>query len=323
MAGDTGSFGPEKMWPMLAAVIAVVVVWKLLVSPSASPDKGTALLNVVENGQARVERIIRADCERQANRVWVEAEDGVECIAYATAGKFAGAGVAVVDLHGDVRDDDMARLSGAEALARRQKTAEQWSQQYDVPFVIIGRPGLFGSSGLHLLGGRRDEAQVIELTIAELQRRLGFRRVAVSGQSGGARIVAQLMVLGRIDIVCAAMGAGAYDVPQLRGGGRRDTDVFGDPGRRYLVPLREVARVPQSADRRSYVIGDSEDQISLFAEAKQWADKLTVAGHHVQLIEARAKDTRRHDMSRQAVAAAALCAKIARDEDIMRAVKAL
>jgi predicted esterase len=179
-----------------------------------------------------------------------------------------------------------------------------------------------GSSGFHLLGGRRDEGLVIDAAVDSLKERLGIRRLALAGQSGGARIIAQLMVIGRRDIACAAMGAGAYDVPRLRGGGTSTTNIFGDPGRRFLVPIRQAGEIPVVPGRRLFVIGDPRDQVAPFSEQKDWADRLTSLGHSVQLIEAKAKDPQFHGMTEKSLIAAGMCMAERNDADIRQAVTA-
>lgn len=117
------------------------------------------------------------------------------------------------------------------------------------------------------------------------------------------------MVLGRRDIARAAMASGAYDVPRLRGGGTSRTNIFGDPGSGYLVPMLKAADIPVIPGRRMFVIGDPRDKIAPFSEQKAWADKLAALGHQVLLIEAQAKDPEFHGLSEKALTAAALCAK--------------
>ena len=72
---------------------------------------------------------------------------------------------------------------------------------------------MLGSSGVHMAGGRRDDVHVIDAALDDLNRRFGIKRLIMAGQSGGSRMIAQLLVMGRRDIVCAVMGSGAYDVP--------------------------------------------------------------------------------------------------------------
>ncbi len=321
MASPGGVLGPQTMWLVLG-----VAALALFGSRAFSPEPPTtaepfAQLVVGDGKEARVIRVEKRECQSRNDRLWVEFQDGVECIAYATAGSASG-GAAVLYFSGDMPQNRLGETQQNKLREAYAKRAQNLAKTYGLPFVMIGRPGLLGSTGFHLLGGRRDEAAVISATIDAVKRKLSVGRLALAGQSGGSRIIAQLMVNGRRDIACAAMSSGAYGVPRLKGGGTTRTNVFGNPGQRYLVPLREIEGVVQDSTRRSFVIGDKRDAVTPFSEQEEWAQRLRAQGHHVVLIEAEAKDPERHGLSSAALAAAALCAKGRTDGEIRSAVQA-
>lgn len=316
-----GFFSPGNMWLGLGVIVLVFVAWRSFSPQPSAPTEPTATLEVTQHGQTQIVKVNRRDCLAQEGRVWAVIEGGVECMSYVTAGAITGSDPVLVYFSGDVPEGMLAEASQASARAPNQRRAERTAETFGVSTVIVGRPGLMGSSGFHFKGGRRDEAQVIDATIDALKDKLQIRRLALAGQSGGARIIAQLMVSGRRDIACAGMASGAYDVPRLVGGGRSSTNIFGDPGQRYLVPLLAAERVVSDPGRRSFVIGDTRDKITPFTEQKQWAEKLAALGHHAVLIEAQAKDPEFHGLSEKALTAAALCAKGTSDAEIRRAVQ--
>lgn len=320
MSNHGGFLGPQSMWLGLGVAALAIVGWKVL-APAPEVNKApVALRNVADGSDTRTVQLTRADCLRLEDRVWVTLDDGVECIAFVASAKAQGAESALVYFSGDIPENQFAAEMQDSARTNAQRRADTWAGRLGFPVVIVGRPGLMGSSGFHLLGGRRDEGQVVDGALDAVKERLAIQRLALAGQSGGARIIAQLMVIGRRDIQCAAMGSGAYDVPRLRGGGTSSTDIFGNPGRRYLVPLLQADTIPKSPDRRSFVIGDVEDKVAPFAEQKAWADKLATLGHHVQLIEAQAAPPDHHGLSEKAITAAAMCAQGKPDADIRAAV---
>ncbi len=324
MTNQHGGFlGVQSMWLGLGVAAVLIFGWQAFApSSSEGPQEPVAFLNVGSGGDTRIEKITRAQCLQREDRIWAVTSDGVECIAYVASPNARNASSALVYLGGDVKESDLAGATQEASRSSYQRRAEIWASRLGVPVVIIGRPGLMGSSGFHLLGGRRDEGQVIYATIDTLKERFGTRRLALAGQSGGARIIAQLLVMGRRDISCAAMGAGAYDVPRLTGGGTSRTNIFGDPGRRFLVPIRQVGEIPVVPGRRMFVIGDPRDQVAPFSEQKDWADKLTALGHSVQLIEAKAKDPQFHGMTEKALIAAGMCMAEKSEADIRQAVTA-
>jgi hypothetical protein len=100
---------------------------------------------------------------------------------------------------------------------------------------------------------------------------------------------------------------------------RTPTNVWGEAGRRYLIPLKEAEHVTVNRDRRSYIIGDPSDKISGFDEQRAWADKLVALQHHAVLITARAKDDQNHGLAGAALAAAAACANGKPDAEVTAA----
>ena len=317
-----GFLGVQSMWLGLAVAAAALMGWQAFAPRPEVSREPTALLNVGSGADARVEPLTRAQCVAREDRVWAITNEGVECIAFVASPNAQNAATVLVYLSGDIPEGQLAGATQESERQGYQRRVSQWATQRGVPVAVLGRPGLMGSSGFHLLGGRRDEGQVIDSALDALKERLGIRRVALAGQSGGARIIAQLMTIGRRDISCAAMGAGAYDLPRLRGGGTSSTNIFGDPGTRFLVPMRNAGLIPPDGNRRSFVIGDPRDQVAPFSEQKAWADKLGSFGHHVQLIEAEAKDPEFHGMSEKAIIAASLCMQEKNDADIRAAVTA-
>jgi pimeloyl-ACP methyl ester carboxylesterase len=322
MSNHDGFLGARSVWLGVGIAALALVGWQAMAPQPAPPTEAAATLNVIEGDKSRIERVTRRDCLQKPDRVWAVVEGGVECLAYVTAGfpaSGSSTGVAVVYLGGDIPGDRLARANDSGAPIRNRNRAEAIAKRYGVPVVIVGRPGIMGSTGFHMAGGMRDEAQVLGAGLEALKDKLSIRHLALAGQSGGARVIAQLLAMGRRDIACAAMGSGAYGIPRLKGGGTSRTNIFGDPGQRFLVPLREVASIANDPARRSFVIADKQDRISPFDEQKSWSDRLAESGHHVQFIEANATDPEHHGLSTQSIAAASLCARGDSDAEIRKA----
>ena len=58
-----------------------------------------------------------------------------------------------------------------------------------------------------------------------------------AGKSTVLSALRDALLADRQDVVCTAMASGGYDLPDLKGGGRLATNIFGDPGKGYLVPM--------------------------------------------------------------------------------------
>jgi hypothetical protein len=311
------------MWFIIAAVVVAAVSFGWMQQASRqAPAEPVAIVAVRDGPKLHTESLTRSQCLAQPNRVWVALEEGAECIAYIAPDTRASGSTAVLFFEGDVPEADMApaRMNRIVAAYQHHVTAAQ--TQFGLPFVVVARPGLMGSSGFHLIGGLRDEGELMNAAIDAIKQRYGYQRLVLAGQSGGARIVAQLLVLGRRDILCAVMGSGAYGVPLAKRGGHIPTNVFGEPGRRYLVPLHHAGSIASAPERRAFVIGDPRDVRTPFPGQREWAEKMQALGHHAVLLEGTARDPEHHGLSATAFRVAALCAGGESDREIAAQVAA-
>ncbi|MEQ1649985.1 MAG: hypothetical protein ABL898_15505 [Hyphomicrobiaceae bacterium] len=315
MKNEDGPFGPQLIWVLVGVGAALFFGFKFL-QPAPAPGERVAMLRIEGGSDTRHERVSAQDCKSRVDRIWVETDEFVECIAYVVGGQDIDSRVAVVFFNGDVPQADLAAESTEAVRGRALSRAESVAGATGLKVVVMGRPGLMGSTGFHRAGGMRDDAYVMSIALDRLRERLQVQQLALAGQSGGARLIAQMLVLGRGDVMCSAMASGAYDIPQVKGGGTVRTNIFGEPGRRYLVPMTEIAKIPVTRERRQFVIGDPNDKITGFPEQRAWAERLLALGHPVLLIEARGGGKDNHGLSDAAVAVAAACAKGATDGDI-------
>ena len=314
---------PKRMWYVIGALAAAAIGFSWMRQASREvPAEPVAIIATQDGAKAGTDTLTRGQCLAQANRVWVTLEDGAECIAYIAPDSRTTSSTAVLFFEGDVPDEDMAPARMSKIVAAYQRHVTEAQSQFGLPVIVVARPGLMGSSGFHLIGGLRDEGEVMNAAIDAIKQRYGFQRLALAGQSGGARIVAQLLVLGRRDVACAVMGSGAYGVPLARRGGHIATNIFGEPGRRYLVPMHHGDGIVSSSDRRAFVIGDPRDVRTPFDGQREWAEKMQALGHHAMLLEGSAQDPEHHGLSVTALNVAAMCASGKTDQEIAEQVKA-
>ncbi len=300
-------FEPRNIWIGLALCVAAYLAY-ITIQPSQSPDgERVAYLRTTRGAVTDVTKVTQAACEATANRVWAIADSEVDCLAYVTAGKAAGGRTAFIYFHGDFPKDRQTAAQMARSVLGYQRRMQRLADELKMPAFAIARPGVMGSTGFHVIGGVRKEHQLIASAVDTLKQRYGFDRLVLGGQSGGARVVAQLLTSGRRDIDCAAMASGAYGIPGRKGGGRMSTNIWGDPSKSYLIPLRSIDGVVHDDRRRLFVVGDRRDKRTAFAEQREWADALRRAGHHAVLVEAPGGGKEFHSLGSVAMRIAGMC----------------
>lgn len=302
--------GHDLRYVWLAIVIAgLLMAYQSLSQPQRpGPDARSAVRQVFQGGTSTIETVSESDCRKMNGGVWVVVNGEPECLAVVGPQPPAPNGIAAIFFDGDVATERIADDNQSHERTRYERLSKAATEASGVPLVVIGRPGLMGSTGVHINGGRRDEAELMFQAVDVVKRRYGATRLALAGQSGGARIVAQLLVLGRSDVTCTAMASGGYDLPNLKGGGRLATNIFGDPGKGYLVPMMRIDDIETSGVRRDYIIGDPSDQQVDFGGQRQFGEKLRERGHRATVIEASGSGPRHHGLAIEAIRAATVCA---------------
>ena len=258
-------------------------------------------------------------CERQTNAVWVEHRLGTECIRYYPSGGLSDEekpNVAVMYFHGD-------HLAGSAPLGNYGKITPQklldgvqsYYLKFGVPYILIGRPGVYGSSGDHTQRRRLKESYSLNAAVDAIKARYGLQKVVLAGQSGGAYTAAALLSLGRTDVMCVAASSGVYAVSELAEIKRAKTNMRPRPGcdvtnycDAYDV-IDHVDGVVSDPQRVFYLIANPDDRNTVFFLQKRFADKLAAAGHRVEIIEAKGRGPDGHSLSHVSFPVAGVCAR--------------
>lgn len=259
-------------------------------------------------------RTSRPECEATTRAVWVEHRESSECIRYFPSSGIDGAKAVVFFFHGD-------RLSGrfVERGAYRDnkasillKASENLAKVNRVPYILVGRPGTYGSSGRHTESRALKEYLTLNAAVTAIKAKHGIEKVHLGGQSGGATAVGALLTLGRDDVVCAVAASGGYnalaraqDSALQKGLTWRGCDTNGvcDP---YNV-VDHVADVRESAERRVFLIGDPQDGNTAYRYQQEFADRLHARGHVAELVPATANDAQHHGLAHMANRALGWC----------------
>ncbi len=264
------------------------------------------------------------ECNQLTHAVWVTHALGEECIRfYPSPALEQSAGeetqkpkIAVFFFHGD-------HLAGSTPLGNYDKISEQSllsivrsnEATYKVPYILVARPGVYGSSGRHNQRRRAKEFYSLNAAVDAIKLRYGLDQVVLAGQSGGSTVASALLTLGRQDVKCAAMGSGNYAVnalaeikrSKLGQASRRGCDVtnYCDA---YDV-IEHVDGIAHDAHREIYVIGDPQDNNTVFHLQRAFYEKVKAAGHKATLMEVEGRGPDRHSTSYVTYRVAAMCAK--------------
>lgn len=247
-------------------------------------------------------QIPQDQCEATRDAVWVTHAEGTECIRYYPSSNAKGAKVAALFFHGDNLDGRTVIGYGQYRPSKLRKMADDLARVNRVPYVIVARPGVYGSSGRHSQRRKLREYLSINAAVDAIKAQLGLERVHLGGQSGGAATVGALLTLGRDDVVCAVASSGPFDALarardqlSLSRTGWNGCDTTGVCGIYNVID--HVDGVKRSDFRRIFIIGDPQDSNTAFKYQAAFAEKLKATGHDVTLAEGNALGSTHHSLT--------------------------
>jgi len=279
----------------------------------------------------RGKTIARDECSRLPYAVWVEHQYGSECIRYFPSPGIERAGQVNLFFHGDLLDDNFPIRSAytdnnAKTLLAYAKRMEA---THGFPFVYVGRPGTYGSSGRHAERRRPKEFYSMNAAVDAIKAKHGIGKVLLSGQSGGATIVGAILTLGRTDVLCAVGTSGGYAVLErvelrlrLLGKSRTATGKDSTGYSDFYDVIKYVSGIRPDPQRRIFVIGDPLDQMTPFSLQKKFADLVRAAGHEVQVVEARGTGSLHHGLRPVGLLAVGLCGRGVPTEELILKIHA-
>jgi dienelactone hydrolase len=239
-----------------------------------------------------------AGCRALPDGLWVDVGTRRECLRFAAAGMERGpARTALVYIPGDAAGAAYVFAGGRphvegpsdryelSAETRRSAAAELSSAMGGVPVILIGRPGMHGSSGDHA----RDkhtwaEVALVDAALTQLRRRHGFQDFVLSGFSSGGAITANLLAR-RTDIRCAVIGSAPLDLAAFyRGPDGVVPDHYAMRRADFADPLRTVRAI--RSDAIIVVLGDRRDRRVPASAWDAWVAAAQRAGLRVFAAEA-------------------------------------
>jgi hypothetical protein len=305
-------------WVCHAALVATTSVGLSVANAAADRLPFNAAGDFSEAALRRGVQANKEACNTIDNAVWASTrEHGQECLRYWAAG-FNGKQVtrALVFFHGDVLTDTgvpPAYLKSTNATV--QHWAELTARKLDVPFVFVGRPGTYGSSGDHTQRRRLAESMLISAGLDQLKTKLRVSEWVVAGQSGGGHVTSSL-ITERADIVCA-VPTSAPSSPRLRWlakGLKKDTTGYSDS----YEPAEHLQAAKVHPKLRVFVLGNPADSNVPWHSQTIMADRLKAAGIAVEVLSGEGLGPKAHGLPESARAVASWCHHDLPTKEILR-----
>ena len=244
-------------------------------------------------------------CLDENGYMLVNYENENQCLRYYPSSSLNGEKIVVIQLYGD-RDvssrspiDEIKNNTKADqeklAIAKLKKTK-------NIPWVILARPGTYGSSGNHKEKRMLSEFLAINKALDGLKGRYGIERFIIVGHSGGATLGAGLLTLGRTDIQCAILSSGTYDYLARRALKKLEQNSFSYDSQTRRVsqqydPYFYTENIVKDPNRKIFIMGDTRDKNTPFHLQLAFAFKLEKAGHQVNIVEFAGKGPDHHNIN--------------------------
>ena len=248
-------------------------------------------------------------CQISAHSVIVTTRLGRSCIRYAASSGVQGAAVAIISFHGDRDPQSEVKKDFKAVEIERIKDAQQFADRYRQPWIMIARPGVYGSSGDHWARRELLEFLTIDAAISAIKARYGIKHLVLVGHSGGATAVGALLTLGREDILCAVMTSGAFSLLERQARRSAATGRNYTNAERDYDPLTHIPGIRRSNNRKIYIAGDPRDSNTHFDLQQLFADKVRLAGHEVEVVRLKGVPPAYHNIGTEGLKLAADCAR--------------
>ena len=263
-------------------------------------------------------RMTEAQCEALGNRaVWVVVDSQGECVRYYLAEWGPGTD-ALLYLHDDVvtvngRGEAKAQESYLRLTpASMQSGSFGWSRQLRIPYLFLGRPGTFGSSGDHAKRRTSQEIELVSAALDAIKARHHYGRFHIAAFGEGAHTAAALLAR-RTD--CVALASGLLSVRGRLAELGLSKDVTGD--KNPVDPIALIDKVANRPDLRIFVLTDPDDVVISARSQGLYVKRAVAAGLTLRQIFVAATDPYAHVLSSEARKIAADCAKGVSNDEIV------
>jgi dienelactone hydrolase len=257
-------------------------------------------------------RITQAECAALAGAVWVAVDQQGECIRYyhSTAGGSGpealvvfSAEAAATNGRGEVRPRDYYLK---QTPAQMQERSAGWSRGLRMPYLYLGRPGSYGSSGEFAKRRTAREIDLLSAALDAIKSRHGYTRFHLFGYSEGGHAAAALLAR-RTDLGCVVLASSLLSVRSRLAEQGHDRDYTGN--RNPLDPAALVDQVVKRPDLRIIVVTDPDDVVISARSQTAYVRRATAAGLPIQQIFTAAPDAHAHEVGRVGLSVATDCVR--------------
>jgi pimeloyl-ACP methyl ester carboxylesterase len=268
----------------------------------------------------RGKRITQAECAALPGAVWAAVDQQGECIRYyhSTAGGsgsevvvFFSTEVASTNARGEVKPYDFYVKQTPAAM---QERIAGWSRNLRMPYLYLGRPGSYGSSGEYAKRRTPGEIDLVSAALDAIKSRHGYTRLHLAGSSEGGHAAAALLAR-RTDLGCVVLASSILSVRSGLAESGWDQDVTGN--KHPVDPVALVDQVAKRPDLRIMVVTDPDDVVISARSQTAYVRRASAASLPVQQIFAAATDPGAHGLSRVGLSVAADCARGVKDDAIV------
>ena len=297
-------------------------VWLALAFSAASHAQRVPLLTGDENFRADELRhgvtATAEQCATLGTAVWASAPSGGgECIRYWASGLplYGPASRVLVYLPGDQMAFDTPDAGYANRNPKAmQSLANSMQSKLGVPFILLSRPGTFGSSGEHRQRRRELEPRLMSAALDEIKKKYTVDALGLVGLSGGGHTVASLLGW-RSDIVCA-VPTSSVSSPRLRWQGLgRTSDLTGHAD--SYEPVDHLKRGIAHPRLRVFVLGDPKDSNVVWATQLPLAQRLKELGIAVETLAGEGSDAQHHALGASGQLVGSLCLRDRPTQEIL------
>ena len=241
-------------------------------------------------------KLSRDECARLTNAVWVDHQHGTECIRYYPSENIGGGKPTVFWMAGDRISGNRVNGYNDNSVAAQIRAAQKNAKSNGLPWIMLARPGVYGSSGDHGQRRRIKELFSVNAALDAIKKARNIQRIIVAGQSGGGGLVGGLLTLGRTDIDCAISTSGVLSVRQRIALTSKRPGVDSTGYSDSYDPYEHIDAIVKDQKRRIFIVGDPQDTNVPWTTQLEFAEALRKLGHNAMAVEGAAKGGEHHSL---------------------------